>query len=73
MKTAISNMKRSKVSEMEKPTIKQLKKQKTYVSECGYEVKCENVGNGQVCMHTKDINHVTLTKKDIVELFSRME
>lgn len=58
---------------MEKPTIKQLIKQKPYTTECGYEVKCENVGIGQVCMHTKNHTHVTLTKKDLVELFSRME
>jgi len=53
-------------------SIKQLKKQKPYMSECGYQVKCENVGIGQVCMYTKDVDHITLTKKDLVELFSRM-
>lgn len=73
MKKAILNMKRLKVSKMAGTIMEQLKKQKPYVSECGYQIKCENVGVGQVCMYTKNLTHVTLTKKDLVELFSRME
>lgn len=57
---------------MKEPTIKQQIKQKPYTTECGYEVKCDNVGIGQVCMYTKDIDHITLTKKDLLVLLSRM-
>jgi len=44
----------------------------TYVSECGYHVQCVNAKNNQVCMYTKNVDHITLTKTDLEYILSLM-